>query len=98
MEGPVSVFETGPKQNGHWDRDCNQESTKIMKEGTITGGGQKKSQSKKRPLDPREYPLARDAKGSSRREEIRSKTPMDSAPRKSRRSVERSNQKRVHTQ
>jgi hypothetical protein len=68
-----------------------------MKEETKTDRGQKKPQSKKRPLDPREYPLARDVRGSARREEIRSKTPMVSAPRQSRRSVERSNQKRTHT-
>ena len=58
--------------------------------------GQKPA-SKKQPSDPREYPLARDSRGSARREEIRSKTPMVSAPRQSRRPVERSTQKRAHT-
>jgi hypothetical protein len=55
----------------------------------------KEASSKKRPSDPREYPLARDARGSAGRDEIRSKTAMVSAPRQSRRPMERSNQKRA---
>jgi hypothetical protein len=68
-----------------------------MKEETKTDRGQEKSQSKKRPLDPREHPQARDSRGSAAREEIRSKTPMVSAPRQSRRTAERSSQKRTHS-
>lgn len=67
-----------------------------MKEKTKTDRGQKKSQSKKRPLDPREYPLARDSRGSAGREEIRAKTSMVTAPRQSNRPVERSNQNQTH--
>lgn len=33
----------------------------------------------KHPLDPREYPLARDSRGSARRPEIRAQTPRVSA-------------------
>ncbi len=51
--------------------------------------------STKQPLAPREYPLARDARGSAAREEIRAKTPMVSAPRQSRRPVENSNKTRT---
>lgn len=57
----------------------------------------KESTSNKQPTDPREYPLARDARGSATREEIRAATPMVSAPRQSRRPVERSQQKRAHS-
>jgi len=57
----------------------------------------KGSLSKKRPLDPREFPQARDERGSAGREEIRAKTPMVSAPRQSQRLTERSSQKRAHT-
>ena len=57
----------------------------------------RQSTSKKQPLDPREYPLARDSRGSAAREEIRTKTPMVSAPRQSSRPVERSNRKRAHS-
>lgn len=41
----------------------------------------KTAPSNKRPSDPREYPLARDARGSAGRTEIRAKTPRVSAPR-----------------
>jgi len=58
----------------------------------------KESASNKQPLDPRENPMARDARGSAGREEIRAKTSMVSAPRQSQRPVERSNQKRAHKQ
>jgi hypothetical protein len=54
----------------------------------------REAMSKKRPLDPREFPLARDARGSARREEIRSKSPVVSAPRQTRRPMERSRPKR----
>jgi len=50
----------------------------------------------KKPLDPREYPLARDSRGSAGRDEIRAKTAVVSAPRQSARPMERSNQKRAH--
>ena len=56
----------------------------------------KTAPTKKRPSDPREYPLARDARGSAAREEIRSQTRMVSAPRESNRPMERSSQKRSH--
>ena len=58
----------------------------------------KESASNKQPVDPREYPMARDARGSASREEIRAKTRVVSAPRQSQRPVERSNQKRAHKQ
>lgn len=50
----------------------------------------------KQPLHANENPLARDARGSARRDEIRALTQMVSAPRESNRSMERSNQKRAH--
>ena len=56
-----------------------------------------KSVGKKQPLDPREYPLARDERGSPTREEIRDMTPVATAPRESHRPMERSGQKRAHT-
>ena len=52
---------------------------------TNDGGGQKNPASKKRPLDPREHPQARDARGSAGREEIRAQGPVVSAPRQPRR-------------
>jgi len=52
------------------------------------------ARSNKHPLAEREHPLARDARGAARREEIRAKTPMVSAPRQSLRRSERSNQQR----
>jgi hypothetical protein len=76
---------------------ANRDRNRLMKKESTTVRGPKKSQNKKVPLDPREYPLARDARGSARREEIRSKTPVVSAPRQSRRPMERSNQKRTHS-
>jgi len=57
----------------------------------------KEAASNKQPSDPREYPLARDSRGSAGRTEIRAKTAMVSAPRKSNRPIERSGQKRAHT-
>lgn len=48
------------------------------------------------PLDPREYPLARDSRGTAAREEIRCQSPMVSAPRQSQRPVERGNESRPH--
>ena len=57
----------------------------------------KESASNKQPVDPRANPLARSAKGSATREEIRAKTPMVSAPRQPRRPMERSGQKRAHS-
>jgi len=56
----------------------------------------KKSTNNKKPSDPREYPLARDSRGSASRAEIRAKTPMVSSPRQSNRPTERSGQKRAH--
>jgi len=50
----------------------------------------------KKPSDPREYPLARDARGSASRQEIRRMAPSVNAPRQSRRPTERSNQSRSH--
>ena len=55
----------------------------------------KESASNKQPLDPREYPFARDSRGSAGRAEIRTKTPMVSAPRQSNRPAERSGQVRA---
>jgi hypothetical protein len=63
-----------------------------MKRETKKDPGQKPTQNGKRPLDPREYPLARDARGSAGRKEIRAKTQMVAAPRQSNRPVERTNQ------
>ncbi len=67
-----------------------------MKHETKKDLGQNPPQSNKRPLDPREYPLARDARGSAGREEIRAKTQMVSAPRQSNRQMERINQNQTH--
>jgi len=74
----------------------NRQNQTLMKQETKTDPGQKNFAGKKRPLDPREYPLARDARGSAGREEIRAKTSMVSAPRQSNRPVERSNQNQTH--
>ena len=57
----------------------------------------KESASNKQPVDPRANPLARTAKGSATREEIRAQSPVVSAPRQSRRAMERSGQARAHT-
>ena len=57
----------------------------------------KESASSKQPVNPRDNPLARSAKGSATREEIRSQSPVVSAPRRSDRPVERSGQKRAHS-
>lgn len=46
--------------------------------------------STKKPSDPREYPLARDSRGSAAREEIRTQTARPAAPRASRRPVQKS--------
>jgi hypothetical protein len=56
----------------------------------------KESPSNKKPLDQRENPMARDSRGSAKRDEIRAQTPMVSAPRQSQKPMERSNQKRAH--
>ena len=50
----------------------------------------KKTVSRKKALDPREYPLARDARGKASREEVRAQTPRLSAPRQSLRPVKKS--------
>jgi len=52
---------------------------------------------KKKPLDLREHPLARDARGSASRGEIRRETPTVNAPRQSKRPAERGNQRRTHS-
>ncbi len=57
----------------------------------------KESASNKQPVDPRANPKARSTKGSATRDEIRTKTPVVSAPRQSNRPAERSGQKRTHT-
>jgi hypothetical protein len=67
-----------------------------MKKETKTDPYQKYSPSKKHQLDPREYPLARDARGAAGREDIRAKTSMVSAPRQSNRPLARSNQNQTH--
>jgi hypothetical protein len=67
-----------------------------MKNETKPDGAQINSQSNKHPLDPREYPLARDVRGSAGREEIRSKTPMVSAPRQSNRPMQQGNRNQTH--
>jgi len=55
----------------------------------------KESASNKQPLDPREYPLARDSRGSARREEIRAKSARVVAPRQPQQVVRR-NQNQTH--
>jgi hypothetical protein len=67
-----------------------------MKEEAKPDRGQINSQSKKHPLEPREYPLARDARGSAVREEIRSKTRMVTAPRQSNRPMQQGNRNQTH--
>ena len=46
--------------------------------------------SNKHPMDPRDDPRARDARGSAGRDEIRAQTPRVPAPRQSNRPPERS--------
>jgi len=60
----------------------------------ITSKPSKKSTSSKKPSDPREFPLARDARGSAGREEIRAQTPRVPAPRQSNRPPESRGQKK----
>lgn len=67
-----------------------------MKEKTKADRDQKNSPSKKIPLDPREYPQARDSRGSAGRTEIRAQTPRISAPRQSNRPVVRSSRNQTH--
>jgi hypothetical protein len=50
----------------------------------------------KRASDPREYPAARDARGTANRTEIRRESPRVAAPRASNRTAERGNQPRSH--
>ena len=50
----------------------------------------------KKPSDPREYPAARDSRGTSSRQEIRAHEAKVSAPRQSQRTPERGNQSRKH--
>ncbi len=50
----------------------------------------KVSANTKQPLDPREYPKARDSRGKAGREEIRAQTPRVPAPRQSQRPPEKS--------
>ena len=82
-------------QTGRFVTKKTTQPTTTMKKESRTQQN-KESASNKQPSDPREYPLARDSRGSAGREEIRAKTAMVSAPRQSRRPVERSNQKRAH--
>lgn len=49
------------------------------------------------PLNDRDDPLARGNRGKAPREELRQKTPRVTAPRQSRRPVERGSQRRSHT-
>lgn len=48
-------------------------------------------------LNERDNPMARGKRGTASREEVRSKSPTLSAPRQTRRPMERSGQKRAHT-
>jgi len=82
------LFKT-KKAGGNETASTASDKKAIMKKETQRQPSQK-SAGKKRPLDPREFPLARDARGSAGREEIRSQTPMVSAPRQSRRPIESS--------
>jgi hypothetical protein len=65
----------------------------LMKKEMTTKKAQRIASNQKQPLRERDNPLARDAGGSARREEIRAKAPMVSAPRQSKRPMERSRQK-----
>lgn len=67
-----------------------------MKQKIQPNPRQIKSASKKQPLDPREYPQARDARGAAGRTEIRAQTPRISAPRQSNRPVVRSSRNQTH--
>jgi len=80
--------------SGIHQRDARSSKETFMQKQTH---GQQSIQSpnRKKPLDPREFPKARDERGSAGREEIRTKTPMVSAPRQSDRPVERTGQKRA---
>ena len=74
----------------------NRQHETPMKEKTKADRDQKNSPCKKHPLDPREYPQARDSRGSAGRAEIRAQNPRVAAPRQSNRPVERSNQNQTH--
>lgn len=67
-----------------------------MKEKIKTDRDQKNSPSEKHPLDPREYPLARDSRGAAGRAEIRAQNPRVAAPRQSNRPVVRSSRNQTH--
>jgi len=67
-----------------------------MKEKTKTDRDPKKSPSKEHPLDPREYPEARDSRGAAGRTEIRAQNPRVAAPRQSNRPVVHSSRNRTH--
>jgi ferritin-like metal-binding protein YciE len=73
-----------PVQNGSPDKAADKSPGKVLLDGQLP------ARSKVRPLDSREYPQARDARGSASRGEIRAKTRMVSAPRHSQRVTERS--------
>jgi len=64
--------------------------------GNLPKAPAKSGRGGKKPSDPREYPLARDARGSASRQEIRRMNPSVNAPRQSKRPGERSNQSRTH--
>jgi len=55
----------------------------------------KESLSNKQPVDPRADPFARDSRGVASRAEIRTQTPVVSAPRQSNLPTERSNRRRA---
>ena len=93
--GTMSASNKFPHASADGGRTANQQPTASMKKTARTQQN-KESTSNKKPSDPREYPLARDSRGSAGREEIRAKTPMVAAPRQSNRPVERSNQNRTH--
>jgi len=59
--------------------------------------GKARAKGKVTGLNERDNPLARGKRGTASREEVRSKSPMLSAPRQRRRPMERSGQKRAHT-
>jgi len=64
--------------------------------GNLSNAPAKSGRGGKKSSDPREYPLARDARGSASRQEIRRMNPSVNAPRQSKRPGERSNQSRSH--
>jgi hypothetical protein len=68
----------------------NRQPETPMKEKIKADRDQKNSPNKKHPLDPREFPQARDSRGSAGRTEIRAQNPRVTAPRQSDRPVVRS--------